>query len=133
MRLPTLFGRLCPLPDGATDARLPEHRALNDKLLSEAPTSTRRRCRNAKSAEPDLYRTRADRAVSATPTPRSEQTELRTALHRDATPKKTAERTDCVALRITPQFSGRALPHVPWHFIHDGPLQLLVMRRDTHA
>jgi hypothetical protein len=30
--------------------------------------------------------------------------------------------------RITPQFSGRTLPHVPWQFIHHGPLQLLVMR-----
>src|SRR6478672_3570869 len=30
--------------------------------------------------------------------------------------------------RLTPQFSGRALPHVTWHFIHHGPLQLLVRR-----
>jgi len=29
-------------------------------------------------------------------------------------------------LRIAPQFSGRALRYVPWHFIHHGPLQLLV-------
>jgi hypothetical protein len=29
--------------------------------------------------------------------------------------------------RITPQFSGRVLPYVPWHFIHHGPLQLLVI------
>ena len=28
--------------------------------------------------------------------------------------------------RLTPQFSGRALPYVPWHFISHGPLQLLV-------
>jgi hypothetical protein len=26
-------------------------------------------------------------------------------------------------------FSGRAPTHVPWHFIHHGPLQLLVMRQ----
>src|SRR4030095_7654644 len=31
--------------------------------------------------------------------------------------------------RLTPQFSGRALPYVTWHFIHHGPLQLLVRRR----
>ena len=29
-------------------------------------------------------------------------------------------------MTLTPQFSGRALPHVTWHFIHHGPLQLLV-------
>jgi hypothetical protein len=28
----------------------------------------------------------------------------------------------------TPQFSGGALTYVPWHFIHDRPLQLLVRR-----
>ena len=28
--------------------------------------------------------------------------------------------------RITPQFSGGALTHVPWHFIPNRPLQLLV-------
>jgi len=32
------------------------------------------------------------------------------------------------ACRITPQFSGGALTYVPWHFMHDRPLQLLVMR-----
>src|SRR5437762_10133295 len=30
--------------------------------------------------------------------------------------------------RLTPQFSGRALPFVTWHFISHGPLQLLVRR-----
>src|SRR5213078_3489152 len=30
--------------------------------------------------------------------------------------------------RLTPQFSGGALPYVPWHFISHGPLQLLVRR-----
>jgi hypothetical protein len=30
---------------------------------------------------------------------------------------------------LTPQFSRRAPTHVIWHFIHHGPLQLLVMRR----
>jgi len=30
--------------------------------------------------------------------------------------------------RITPQFSGGSLTYVTWHFIHDRPLQLLVMR-----
>jgi hypothetical protein len=29
---------------------------------------------------------------------------------------------------LTPQFSGGALPYVPWQFIHDRPLQLLVRR-----
>src|SRR5437762_130088 len=28
--------------------------------------------------------------------------------------------------RLTPQFSGGALSYVPWHFMHDRPLQLLV-------
>ena len=31
-------------------------------------------------------------------------------------------------LRITPQFSGGAPPYVPWHFMCDRPLQLLVRR-----
>jgi len=30
--------------------------------------------------------------------------------------------------RLTPQFSGGALTYVPWHFISDRPLQLLVRR-----
>ena len=30
---------------------------------------------------------------------------------------------------LEPQFSGGALTYVPWHFMHDRPLQLLVMRR----
>jgi len=30
--------------------------------------------------------------------------------------------------RLTPQFSGGALSYVPWHFISDRPLQLLVRR-----
>jgi len=34
--------------------------------------------------------------------------------------------------RLTPQFSGGALTFVTWHFIHNRPLQLLVMRRPTH-
>src|SRR5262245_282358 len=32
---------------------------------------------------------------------------------------------------LTPQFSGRALLHVVWHFVHHGPLQRFV-RRPTH-
>src|SRR5689334_15809103 len=36
-----------------------------------------------------------------------------------------------VGLRITPQFSGGALSYVPWHFISDRPLQLLVIRQPT--
>jgi hypothetical protein len=35
---------------------------------------------------------------------------------------------DAHVKRLTPQFSGRALPYAPWHFIHHGPLQLLVRR-----
>ena len=39
--------------------------------------------------------------------------------------------------RITPQFSGGALSYVPWHFMHDRPLQLLVipitMRSESSA
>jgi hypothetical protein len=31
--------------------------------------------------------------------------------------------------RLTQQFSGGALRYVPWHFIYDRPLQLLVVRR----
>jgi hypothetical protein len=34
---------------------------------------------------------------------------------------------------ITPQFSGRALTHVTWHFIPPRPLQLLVMRLAQHC
>ena len=34
-----------------------------------------------------------------------------------------------IAGRLTSQFSGGAMPLVPWHFIHDRPLQLLVRRR----
>jgi hypothetical protein len=33
--------------------------------------------------------------------------------------------------RITPQFSGRALPYVTWHSIHHGPLQLLLAAADA--
>jgi len=36
-------------------------------------------------------------------------------------------------VRLTPQFSGGALTKVPWHFIHDRPLQLLVRRIDRTA
>jgi hypothetical protein len=35
-------------------------------------------------------------------------------------------------LRITPQFSRGVLPPVPWHFMHDRRLQLLVMRLAQH-
>ena len=33
-----------------------------------------------------------------------------------------------IGCRLTPQFSSGALPYVPWHFIHDRLLQLLVRR-----
>jgi len=35
---------------------------------------------------------------------------------------------DAAHVRLTPQFSGSALTYVPWHFISDRPLQLLVRR-----
>jgi hypothetical protein len=35
--------------------------------------------------------------------------------------------------RITPQFSGRVLPLVTWHFIPHGPLQLLVIRHAAQS
>src|SRR5262249_1831150 len=34
-----------------------------------------------------------------------------------------------VKVGLTPQFSGGALPYVPWLFMHDRPLQLLVRHR----
>jgi hypothetical protein len=43
------------------------------------------------------------------------------------------ERTMWARDCITPQFSGGALPYVPWHFMCDRPLQLLVMRQRLSA
>jgi hypothetical protein len=36
-------------------------------------------------------------------------------------------------LRITPQFSDGVLPHAPWHFMCDRPLQLLVIRQAAQS
>ena len=36
------------------------------------------------------------------------------------------ERNRVSCCPMTPRFSGGALPHVPWQFMHDRPLQLLV-------